>query len=286
MAKRTSSWRIGCAAISVLGIALIGLGYTYVGDSLDGFGEAATSRETLEGEFGTAEEFTPWSNGEIPPRQMEAFLAVREATGPARDAIAAQVSDRPLTPEKDLDLAGMSIKERMELAREISQSALDSSSGRGDFFKARNQALLDVGMGMGEYVYIYTLAYHSWLKLHTGQGVAALELEEEVGPETGSSVDDGVLVQRHPSLVAMLRNQLEALPEGEGDAGSQRFDLEEQIGTMEKHPGTAPWQDDLPDAILHSLQPYRQRLIETYDPLCAGFELSRSAKKGPLVWVE
>jgi hypothetical protein len=103
--------------------------------------------------------------------------------------------------------------------------------GEGEFSKARNQAMLDAGMGMGKYSYIYTLAYHSWLRIHTDEGPEALELNE-------------------------------------GD------------------PGRAPWQADLPDATLASLQPYRERLIETYNSLSDSFELARSQKKGPLVYVE
>ncbi len=32
-----------------------------------------------------------------------------------------------------------------------------------EFAGARNQALLDVGMGLGEYTWIYWLTYHAWL---------------------------------------------------------------------------------------------------------------------------
>lgn len=290
MAKKTRSWLIGCGigcgAILVLGILLIGPGYYFVSDTLDGFDGAITIRETLEEKFGTAEEFTPWSDGVIPSDRMEVFLAVREATDPARDAIAALVSGLPLTPEKARELDEMSFMERMGAVLDIPKSALGGTAGRGDFFKARNQAMLDEGMGMGEYIYIYTLAYHSWLKIRTDEGLDALELDEEVPPGRGPFGDDGFGGRRRQSMLVILRNQLDALPEGDAEADALRVDLEEQIGAMEEDPGRVPWQANLPDRILASLQPYRQRLIETYNPLSDTFELARSEKKGPLVYVE
>jgi len=32
-----------------------------------------------------------------------------------------------------------------------------------EFVKTRNQALLDAGMGMGEYYFIYVVVYYPWL---------------------------------------------------------------------------------------------------------------------------
>ena len=180
----------------------------------------------------------------------------------------------------------MSAKEQLGAVLDVPKAALGSISGRGDFFRARNQAMLDLGMGMGEYTYIYTLAYHSWLELHTAEGLEALESDEGAPPGSGPPDDDGYSRQRRQNMLAILGNQLDALPEGDAEANALRVDLEEQIVAMEEDPERAPWQANLPDAILASLQPYRQRLIETYNPFTDPFELARSAKKGPLVYVE
>ena len=68
----------------------------------------------------------------------------------------------------------------------------------GEFFAARNGTLLDVDMGLGEYTYIYVMAYHD--DLQPGD-------DEDRGVMFGN---EGLNRRVHGAVTEMLRHQLTA----------------------------------------------------------------------------
>ena len=61
------------------------------------------------------------------------------------------------------ELDSKPLGERLKSVFQVMGSGVGMAQDIGHLFEARNQALLDKGMGIGEYTYIYILAYYSWL---------------------------------------------------------------------------------------------------------------------------
>ena len=147
-----------------------------------------------------------------------------------------------------------------------------------DFLHQRNQALLDAGIGLGEYYYIYVLAYLSFLEKPPDDGPPF----RLVG---GSEHDDGwdesdvreqraeQVVQRvRQQMLPMLRRQLEAMGDTRTDA-RWRETLVTEITAMEANPHRMPWAGGLPEVIETSLLPFRERLESSYSELCNPLEV-------------
>jgi hypothetical protein len=135
----------------------------------------------------------------------------------------------------------------------------------GDFFTARNRALLEQDMGMGEYTYVYVLAYHVWLGHESDREMESMRLDV-----SSSRVRE--------NLLDMLRNQLAALPESAGESWRQA--LAAEVEAMESQPRRLPWEDGLPEPLTASFEPYRERLAATFNPLTDALELARTRRRG------
>ncbi|MBU0740902.1 hypothetical protein KKG45_11655 [bacterium] len=181
--------------------------------------------------------YIPAPDGAVAPERVEIFLAVRagllEQTGRIQATFARIDSvDR----QEDLD-AG----ELWDFLRD----AVGTLPRMVEYFSARNTALLAHGMGLGEYFYIYVLAYGDRLCPPGEDGHPPAECEYVTGRTTRE-------------LTQMLRNQLDNPdhPPPDGIAAS----LEREIAALERGERVLPWQGERPAAIAASLAPYRARL--------------------------
>lgn len=256
----------GCLLIVVAVVALIAGGMRMTKKTLSGFEGAVEARQALEQRFGEATDFTPRPDGAVPPERMEAFLAVRQAAAPVRERVVEAFSALPVDPEQAKELDSKPFLEKMRSVLDITKSSFGLGAEMGHFYEARNQALLEEGMGLGEYTYVYAMAYYVLLGHpidDRGQGfpmpnVASQRLTRE--------------------LAAMLRNQLAALGEDADAAWRER--LEGEVAALGAHPARLPWADGLPPAIAASLEPYRERLEASYEAETNPFELGRNRRKG------
>jgi len=116
----------------------------------------------------------------------------------------------------------------------------------GDFFAARNQALLKRQMRFGEYIYLYTLAYRDLL-MEDPNSSGLFTANGHIPPAVGAA------------LASMLTGQMEALGE-EGDSPRLRKILQMEIRALHTDPTRVPYPDGLPAIIDSSLAPYCQAL--------------------------
>lgn len=254
---------VGCGLIVLIGILLAVTGWLFARGAMRGIDATVAARSELEEQHGEAERFTPWSHGVIPAERMEAFLRVRESMAPALDELAAVFDSFPPTGDAIRELERQSIGERFRFLFGASRSMMRFPGHLGRFTEARNRALLDAGMGLGEYTYIYVVAYYSWLALLPDDGAWATER-----------------VRR--TVLAQLHNQLSALP-GEPPvepAPDWRESLATEIEAMEADPLRTPWRDGLPAPIAASLEPYRERLEAAYVSAVVEYELTRISRRG------
>jgi len=134
----------------------------------------------------------------------------------------------------------------------------------GNFHETRNQALVDAEMGLGEYTYIYVLAYLDEIVHPTSE----LQL---FGPET-------VNRRVRDALLSMLEHQLELL-QREGGSEVTVAALAAEVQALEDDPNRIPWQDGLPPAIAAAILPFRERLDLAYCGSTPPLELMINEKR-------
>jgi len=270
---------IGCGVIIVIAALLVTLGVLYVRNLVEGFKDSEVMLEALTERFGEISDYTPEPTGRIAPERVEAFLTAREATAAERDKIAKSI--QLLSDEEDAQIdvesaGGVLQKIKMGFGL-IPQLA--------DFFKARNQALLDVGMGLGEYTYLYTIVYFAWLEKPVSDGPSVRITGEnqeirtrrwENEQEARELSEDITLRRLHRMLLPILRNQLDRLMQDMPPAAGQDWKdaLSAEVAAMEADRYRLAWQDGLPDIIASSLEPYRARLEAGYDRWLNAIEFS------------
>lgn len=269
MEKSTQYWLWGCGCGCALVLVGIGLllagGAWFVRDTTRGFEEAIESRAVLEERFGETEDFVPPPDA-VAAERIEAFLAVREATAPAAEKLAGAFAALP-GPEEAEELDAKPFLEKMREVAGITRSAVGLGADIGNFFEARNRALLDQGMGLGEYSYLYVVAYYGLL------GHDARDSMEDVPmPNVAARRLSG-------ELRSMLHHQLDSLPAEEAPDG-WRERLAAELATLEEEPRRLPWADGLPEPIAASLEPFRERLEASYRADTNPFELGRNRRRG------
>jgi hypothetical protein len=256
---------IGCGAVIILAL-LISVGSSIV--MMKPFREAVEIRETLVERHGDVNDFAPWPDGGIPPERLDAFLLVRRAVQENCAEIGAtdagiEAMDRLDDQEKPGTL------EILGAFREASKSVFGMGTTMGEFFHARNSALLEAGMSLGEYTYIYALAY--------GPTIAGPTTDDE-----GATGDAHLSKRVRETLRQQLRNRLSAMDErpDEWDGTEERRLLMNEIALLEDNPGRLPWQDFRPPALQASLASYEDQLAALFCPEASHLELTRNRSFG------
>jgi hypothetical protein len=256
---------------------LLGIGTFHLARMIRGLeGSVVAARENEE-RFGPPASFTPQPDASIPADRMAAFLAVRDALAAPRAALVATFETMPVLRDEELD--AMPLSGKLAALFRMGKSAAELGPRIGAFYRARDRAMLDAGIGMGEYAHIYTVAYHSWLGHDPTDGPRT----DPRHASEGASDEFRVMAERTSSriridLIQILRNQRAALP---SDApAAWRADLEAEIAAMQREEGRSPWRGDIPPAMAASLEPHRHRLEASYHPFTNPFELARTRKRG------
>ena len=275
----TKKWLIGCGigcGAIILILIILGLGgYFFFRNIVAGFRDSEAIMSTLTERFGRIEDFCPDPDGAIKAERIEVFLSVRDSFAPVREEVKASFESlKQEKAEGEIDLKKPNILKMVRLGVGVIPQI-------AELLKGRNQALIDKGMGMGEYYYIYVVAYYSWLKKppEDGPDVQLAEYEErgdyrdrEEFMETRREV---MLRRMNRQLLPMLRNQLEKLVESDksGAQAKWRKKLEAEIKAIESDRARILWQDGLPPALEASFRPFKERLEASYNPLTNSLEI-------------
>ena len=269
MAKPKSSWLKGCGIGCGVAIGLTIL--LSVGGSImmmKPYRDAVEMLETLADRHGGVNDFIPRLDGGIPADRLDTFLHVRRAMQDHCTEILA--TDAGIEGMGRLD--GQENPGNMEILRafgETSKTIFGMVTVTGQFFRARNAALLELDMSLGEYTYIYVLAY--------GPKIVGTQTSEEDATEEAH-----LSARVRGTLRRQLRNRLAAMderPEEWGDTEERRL-LVEEITVLEDHPGRLPWCHVRPPALQASLAAYEARLAELFCPDAVHHELTRNRNFG------
>jgi hypothetical protein len=280
----TKKWLVGCGigcAVIILIVIVLGVGgYMFFKNLVGEFQEQEELMEILTERYGQITDFCPEPDGPIGPSRIEAFLSARDAFAPYREKLATSMREL----QEKVGQSEVEVKKPKNVF-EMMKLGFGLVPQIAEFMKFRNQALLDGEMGMGEYTYIYAIAYFSWLEKPpedgpdfevTGEDDSRVHLGEINKEEIREERRDSMLRRLHRILLPMLKNQLEKLTaSGSSEVLSGWKDrLEAEIQAMEEDRFRLPWEDGLPDLIETSLSPYRDRLERSYDAMTNPFELT------------
>jgi len=273
MTGSNSKWLVGCCigcAVLIMGSAAVG--YFGVRKVVREFDTAETVGREVSSRFGEGEDFTPSADGTIAPERIEVFLEIRETTAPERAELEASLGRLAKGAEGSPDGVIGTIR-----------SALGMLPKMARYIGRRNQIFLDRGMGPGEYLYLYSVAYFSWLGHPSEDGPPFMLVEEEGQAGVRAGDNEAVLAQRgenirrllNRQLLPVLENQLAALglAEETDPDGGWREALVGEVAAMEADPLRLPWQDGVPEVIRGSLEPYRERFEKSYSALCNPVEV-------------
>lgn len=301
--KKSSGWKLGIKiglGVILLGIvAVAGIGYLLLKDAVVALGEISKSEKQLIEKFGKVEAFCPEKDGTIPAERMEVFLRVREDLVPLQKELQASLT-RLLSEVSQAEDEGSSILGVTKLIKDGSRVLPKA----GMYFSTRNRTLLELGMGLGEYYYVYTMAYHAALGIAPDDGpdfsflgagnknsslyYAMQEMlksreEKKKEAEEGISLETGkgeIALRRREMILAMMQCQLQhaaaARPAAEGDPETWPGLLAAEVEKMKEDRRRLPWQDGLPEALARSFQPYRERLKASYIQLMNPLEFGLS----------
>jgi len=260
---------VGCLLVVIMGVGAGFMGYRWVKDTTETAEEAGRIGRELEETYGPARAFVPAPGPGVPSDRMEVFLAVRDALTESREELASAVRGLASAAEDGGVASGF----------RVAGAGVSLAPRTLAFVSARNQALLDAGMGVGEYCWIYWFTYEAWLG-HPADDSELHDFMEEHNSEHGSvqiHVDGGMEPERitwqlRRDITAMLHNLENALA-----ADPDQADLLEAVTAelveLDADPGRVPWQDGLPEAFAVGLAPYRERLEATYSSATNPFEL-------------
>lgn len=296
--KKRSKWvigcSIGCGAILLIFIILVGMGYYLVKESIVAFEEATESMKSLEEQYGKAGNYCPEPDGNIKTERIEAFLKVRENLIPhleeMKQSLVHLIDEINRAEQED------SFWNVVGIIKDVSKALPKLAK----YFTTRNRNLMEVGMGLGEYYYIYVVAYYAWLGKSPGDGpdfrfiegkgknrALYFAMEEMLKDKDGQQEQDeddswegegiGTFSRLRGFILPMMECQLKKLREsapGE-KPGSWQEALEKEIEAMVKDRSRVPWQEGLPEVLQASLRPFRERLETAYgklmNPLEFGF---------------
>lgn len=261
---RAIGW--GLATVALLTVVVLVSGWALTIRTLH---QAIEAREALDERYGPQEEFTPTADGAVPAERMEAFLTVRERLSEP----CARITESSAAIRYVEQFEWVKEPPRREVVGSLwerARSAIGLEPRRGELWRARNEALLDAEMGLGEYTYIYVIAYSQHLVFRREEG--------------GSLVVEniGLLLRIRRLLTETLRRQLAIV---ETDASSDEDDawaaeLAAEIARLEADPRRIPWAEGLPARIDASIAPYRERLDQLFCEAALSLELIRNERQG------
>ncbi len=271
MSNTTTNVLAGCAVGCLLVVLALGglawMGYRWARTAAEVVEAAERAEDRLEAEYGLVREFMPPA-GRVAADRVEAFLAVRELTAPQREALTESVEALAPAAGKSGAVGGL----------RAARAGISMAPRLLEFARARNEALLEVGMGPGEYAWMYWLTYHAWLGHPVGESLLSDIMEAR--SEADGSMHMHIEGMDTEHMVRKLRRDLQAMLrnlEAEIAADSSRAELKEMVASelaaIDADSGRMPWTEGLPEAFVVGLDPYRARFEASYSPATNPFEL-------------
>lgn len=208
--------------------------------------------QTLIKQFGWANRYTPPANGYIKPDRVEAFLRVREAVQANCDTFQG-ILDSVIRLEAIESDPELSASDKASEGFQSLKNMFGAAPAFLEFMDARNHALLEAEMGLGEYLYIYLASYGP-------------QLGNEPNARYADQEDAYISRRSHDEYLQVLRNQLDALHLAGEDSSHPDLNatLQNEIDRLKNSPENSPWPGGPPPLTRESLLPYQARIDGLY----------------------
>jgi hypothetical protein len=283
---------IGCGVVLLIFVLVAGGSFYVLRDTIRGFRQIEESQFTLVEAHGRIDDFRPLPNGRIPPARMAAFLAVRDTTAAARDE---------LTRALNVDMPALKEEGKQGVAKLLRglKAGVGFTGAVADYLRERGAAMLAQEMGLGEYLYTYSLVYYSWLGKDPGAGPSKVDISVEGGrrdkkivwvDDHGDWSEPDVRRKRlrqkvRGHVLPMLESQLAADDTSGGAAW--RAELAAEVARLRADAERLPWQDGLPAPLRESLEPHRAQLEAQWSEAANMLEiLTLEEQEGRAIHVE
>lgn len=273
MSDKTSKWLvgcgIGCGVIILLIVIMVTAGYFYCKDIIEVFKETGVTQTALEDRYGRVRDYCPDPGGAIKSERIEVFLTVRDSMSYIIKEMESKI-DEMSKDDKSFPHVFKAIK-----------TGVGALPKLAEFYRVRNSALLEFEMGLGEYYYLYILAYYIWLDKSPGDGpefrIVGGEDEDEWEERDYREERRNRGIRRMRDLfIYMLQNQQDQLTEDTpGYSRSWKRTLEAEIVALKKDPERRLYQDGLPIVIRNSMEPFRDRLEASYNETVNAIDLGQ-----------
>ncbi len=262
-------WLLGCGlgcGIPILLSILLSVGGAVF--MMKPFNRAIDAQKDLTAAHGARADYIPPEAG-LAGDRLEKFINVRRALIPMCENFT-EIGEK-FQQMDDLDKNGEepSKGEIFGAVGNVMGAVFGIAGNIGRFTEIRNTALLTEGMGLGEYIWIYTLVYNSWL------GYPPNTDFDDSGPARGTyGSDDQKLIRQ------LMANYVTVLQEaGRSDEAAL---WQTEIGRLKRTDGTGvPWaEDEMPALLVKNLVPYQGELDELFCAATSAFEFSKVRKSG------
>ncbi len=269
---------IGCAAVILVVVGLVTGAIVFVRGKFQPLQEASNSRREIVAALGAPDAYVPPADGVIARDRMEAFLAVREGLKEARTRLDSGFAGFDIGT---IDQRQPSFGDVLRWLNGLSNVIVPI----GEYVNRRNRILLDKRMNLGEYAYIYSIAYFSWLGHAPDEGPAVLEdarVRDRISQDNSALSPENVRGQYRRLMSRLLENQLAAADKAGQPAWREA--LKQEIARLGREPDAIAWQGKLPPRIEESLKPYRSRLEATFHAASNYFELLTTDEINRVNW--
>ncbi|HOX25630.1 MAG TPA: hypothetical protein PLL30_11335 [Candidatus Krumholzibacteria bacterium] len=283
MASAGKKWLIGCGigclATVLIVVALVGGAALFFKDIVSSWNTATESESELIRVHGAVADFRPAWDGSVTPERIEIFVAVRDDLAERRGELAAALP----AAAAGVDTAATGL----EKAWRVLRAGPRLGTLLADFLAARTAALLERGMGLGEYAYLYSLVYIGWLGQEPGAGPEHVEMS--FGGRGGGihyESDDSDERQSRSRRQRAVRRRLNELqqrwfaamlaqtpPESGPGADARRALVAAEAERLAGSTTAVAWEQGLPEHLAAVLQPWRDRLDDAWCASCNPFEL-------------
>ncbi len=248
----------GCAVLLLLAVILMTFVCQQFKSMFEGVTQAEESFAQLTREYGDYHTYSPDGTVSVTAAQVERFLRIREG----------MVDERVRMEEElvnfDLDIDDEEIGPRK--VWEVLTAVGGLMNLAGEYLAVRNEKLLLEEMSLGEYLWIYSLTYYSWLghEVVAGPELTVDGKTRELFRDSESPLSPREQQRRYRRVaVTLFQNQIGAVPETD----PERLELfKREFGRFENDLRGVIWVGGLPDTDAAVLEPYRDRLEATWHP--------------------
>lgn len=271
--KTGSGCGTGCLSLLIIMVLAVAGSYFLIRDRLASLEEIEESSNQLELIYGSIYEFTPGLDTKYNLERTARFLQARSIIKDEIDELENGLSDIQLEIDDIKDDTSLwdvftLIKSGFGLIPEIVR-----------YYKARNNALMEVQMGLGEYLYIYTNAYFVLLKKSPSDG-PKFRIEGE-GDNQSDKYGDEVFELRYDKISKKInrlaREHLTNLKfqlDKTDPSNKYLRIIEEEIIKLNSNRNLIPWMDSIPEFVNQQFNNYSVELDSSYKLLLNPLEMT------------